>query len=73
MRRRDFLAFVGAGAMTWSDVASSQQADHPSVIGFLTGASENDALTQARLAAFRNALQEVLGWTEGHNVRFEVR
>jgi hypothetical protein len=34
--------------------------------------SENDSISQVRLTAFRNALQE-LGWTEGRNVRFEVR
>ena len=31
-----------------------------------------DLLLQARLTAFRNAVRE-LGWTEGRNVRFEVR
>jgi hypothetical protein len=34
--------------------------------------SENDPVAQAQLTAFRKALQEQ-GWTEGRNVRFEVR
>jgi putative ABC transport system substrate-binding protein len=31
-----------------------------------------DSITKARVTVFRNAVRE-LGWTEGHNVRFEVR
>jgi putative ABC transport system substrate-binding protein len=31
-----------------------------------------DSITEARVTAFRNAVRE-LGWTEGQNVRFEVR
>ena len=32
----------------------------------------NDAPAQARLAAFQKGMQE-LGWTEGRNVRLDVR
>lgn len=42
------------------------------LIGFLTGASEKDQITQAHFTAFRNALRE-LGWTEGRNLRLEAR
>jgi putative tryptophan/tyrosine transport system substrate-binding protein len=31
-----------------------------------------DSITRARVTAFRNAVRDQ-GWTEGHNVRFEVR
>jgi ABC-type uncharacterized transport system substrate-binding protein len=50
----------------------AQQADRMRVVGVLMSTSENDSISQGRLTAFRNALQE-LGWTEGRNVRFEVR
>jgi hypothetical protein len=33
---------------------------------------QDDAVSDARLTSFRIGLQE-LGWTEGRNVRFEVR
>jgi hypothetical protein len=40
-------------------------------VGVLIGIA-NDALAQARLAAFQKGMQE-LGWTEGRNVRLDVR
>jgi len=40
-------------------------------VGVLIGIA-NDALAQARLAAFQKRMQE-LGWTEGRNVRLDVR
>jgi putative ABC transport system substrate-binding protein len=36
------------------------------------GASESDPVSRTHLAAFRSAIQD-LGWTEGRNVRFEIR
>jgi putative ABC transport system substrate-binding protein len=33
---------------------------------------QDDPVSEGRLTAFRNGLVE-LGWTEGHNIRFEVR
>lgn len=72
MKRREFLALIGSGAMTWPNAALSQQTTRIPLIGVLSGAREDDALIQARLAAFRKVLQE-LGWTVGRNVRFEVR
>jgi putative tryptophan/tyrosine transport system substrate-binding protein len=41
-------------------------------IGVLAAYAENDPEAQARINAFRRALQE-LGWTEGHNVRMGYR
>jgi putative ABC transport system substrate-binding protein len=70
MRRREFLGLVG-GAVATPRAALAQQANLTRVVGILMGPSE-DSISQARLTAFRNTLQE-LGWTEGRNVRFEVR
>jgi ABC-type uncharacterized transport system substrate-binding protein len=72
LKRREFIRLLGVSAAAWPLVARAQQTDQTRLIGVLMGASENDPVSQARLTAFRNALQE-LGWTEGRNVRFEVR
>ena len=41
-------------------------------IGMLTGISGEDAQTKARIVAFLQELQK-LGWTEGRNVRMDIR
>ena len=71
MRRREFIAVVGAAA-TWPLTARAQQSDKIRLIGVLLAGEEGDAAGQARLAAFRSALAK-LGWTEGSNLRLEVR
>jgi putative ABC transport system substrate-binding protein len=42
------------------------------LIGVLMGYSENDLAAQSQLAAFRDALKKQ-GWTEGSNLRIELR
>ena len=42
------------------------------LIGVLMGYAENDPAAQSQVAAFRGALAK-LGWTEGSNLRIEVR
>jgi putative ABC transport system substrate-binding protein len=42
------------------------------LIGVLMGYAESDRATQSWLAAFRGALPK-LGWTEGSNLRIELR
>ena len=71
MRRREFIAVVGAAA-TWPLTARAQQSDKMRLIGVLLAGEESDSAGQARLAAFRSALAK-LGWTEGSNLRIEVR
>jgi ABC-type uncharacterized transport system substrate-binding protein len=41
-------------------------------IGVMMGASESDPVNQARLAAFLDGLKQ-LGWTDGRNVRIDIR
>ena len=71
VRRREFIAGVGAAA-TWPLTARAKQSDKMRLIGVLLAGEEGDAAGQARLAAFRSALAK-LGWTEGSNLRIEVR
>src|SRR6516165_1442484 len=71
MRRREFITVLG-GAATWSLAARAQQRAQMRRIGALIGFTETDPDVQSWLAAFRGALAK-LGWTEGSNLRIEVR
>jgi putative ABC transport system substrate-binding protein len=71
MRRREFVALLG-GAAAWPFVAQAQQAGPVRLVGVLINFAENDPSAQPLLAAFRSALSK-LGWTEGGNLRIEVR
>ncbi|SDR60649.1 putative ABC transport system substrate-binding protein [Rhizobiales bacterium GAS113] len=71
MRRREFIAFLGAAA-AWPLAVYAQQADRVRRIGVLMGYAESDREGQANVAAFRGGLQE-LGWTEGRNIRLDAR
>ena len=69
MRRRDFISFVGAGAVTWPIAARAQPVPMP-VVGYLsTGSADSDGTF---LVAFRKGLSET-GHVEGKNVAIEYR
>ena len=70
MRRRDFIKVI-AVSVAWPLPASAQQPEQTRRIGVLMNRAANDAEGQARLAAFRQALQQ-LGWSEGRNPRRPV-
>jgi putative ABC transport system substrate-binding protein len=71
MKRREFVALVG-GAAVLPLAARAQQPDRKRLIGVLIGYAESDAEVQTQVAAFRDGLRK-LGWTEGSNIRFDVR
>jgi ABC-type uncharacterized transport system substrate-binding protein len=71
MRRRDFIAGIVGSATAWPLTASAQ-ADKVRLVGAATSLAENDSEGKARLAAFRQGLQD-LGWDEGRNLRIEYR
>jgi putative ABC transport system substrate-binding protein len=71
MRRRQFIAGLGSAA-AWPVVARAQQGDRVRRIGVLMGGDENDPERKARLSALTQALAD-LGWTDGRNVRLDVR
>jgi len=72
MRRREFITLLGGAAVAWPVVARAQQSERVRRIGVLAGVGASDLDAQARLAAFLQALQQ-LGWTNGRNVRLDVR
>jgi putative ABC transport system substrate-binding protein len=71
MRRRDFIAGLGAAA-AWPLAARAQQGDRVRRIGVLMPGDENDPVRKAYVTAFRQTLAG-LGWTDGRNVRMDVR
>jgi putative ABC transport system substrate-binding protein len=76
MRRRAFITLLGgaaaAPAMLWPLAARAQQPERMRRIGVLMPLGEDDPEAQARVAAFRQGLQQ-LGWNDGRNVRIDYR
>jgi putative ABC transport system substrate-binding protein len=72
LRRRDFIASLGGAAVAWPLAAHAQQGDRVQRIGVLLQGDENDPSFKLRLSAFTQALAG-LGWTDGRNVRMDLR
>jgi putative tryptophan/tyrosine transport system substrate-binding protein len=70
MKRRDFITTLGGAAAF--PLAVHAQSERVRRIGALVAFSENDAVGQARIAAFRRQLGE-LGWSEGRNLQIDFR
>jgi putative ABC transport system substrate-binding protein len=71
MKRRKFITLLG-GAAAWPLAARAQQPSRMRRIGVLVNYTSADADTKADLSAFLQVLEQ-LGWTDGRNVRIEVR
>ena len=71
MRRREFITLLG-GATGWPLAVCAQQPARLRRIGVLIGFAETDPAVRSWLGAFRDTLAN-LGWTEGSNLRIEVR
>jgi putative tryptophan/tyrosine transport system substrate-binding protein len=72
MRRREFIMLLGGAAAAWPVVARAQQPERMRRIGMLTGIAGEDAQTKVRVAAFLQELKK-FGWTEGRNLRIDLR
>ncbi len=70
--RRKFIAALGGTAFAWPLAARGQQADRMRRVGVLESRAADDPEGKARLAVFRQGLQE-LGWTDGRNMRIDYR
>jgi putative tryptophan/tyrosine transport system substrate-binding protein len=71
MRRRDFIAGLGISA-AWPLAARAQQGERVRRIGVLTDGDENDPEQKRRFSAFTQAFAG-LGWTDGRDVRIDLR
>src|SRR5271154_2062727 len=72
MRRRDFITLLGAAAAAWPLAARAQSGEPMRGVGILLPYPEGDGDGQVFVAAFQRGLQD-LGWTEGRNIRFDIR
>jgi len=70
MRRREFITLLG-GSTTWP-LAVHAQTERMRRIGVLMAYPEADLEAKALISEFTNSLA-VLGWTEGGNLRMDVR
>jgi len=71
MRRREFIAVVGAIAV-WPLAGHTQSPERMRRVGVLSGWSEKDPTVQKFVTAFVQALAR-LGWIEGKNIRIDRR
>ena len=71
IQRRSFITLLG-GAAAWPLAARAQQGNRVRRIGVIMPYDENDPEGKLRYAAFRQALAD-LGWTDGRNLRMDLR
>ena len=71
LRRREFIAGLGDSA-AWPLAARAQQGGRVRRIGVLMPYDENDPLRKTYVSPFTQALAD-LGWTDGRNVRMDLR
>ena len=72
LARREFIATLSGAAATWPLSAHAQQGERMRRVGLLNGTGADDPQGRADVAAFMEGLQK-LGWTDGRNVRFDIR
>jgi putative tryptophan/tyrosine transport system substrate-binding protein len=72
MRRRRFISLLGGAVVAYPLAVRAQQSDQLRRVGVLMATFAGDPAGESRLAAFRAELAK-LGWTEGRNLRIDVR
>jgi putative ABC transport system substrate-binding protein len=69
MRRREFITLLGGAAAAWPLAARAQTVRR---LGVLMNGAATEVAAQSYLAAFIQVFRQ-LGWTDGQNVRIEIR
>jgi putative ABC transport system substrate-binding protein len=72
MKRREFIMLLGGAAAAWPLAGRAQQPEQMRRIAVLMNRAAGDPEGQARIEVFQQSLQQ-LGWSEGRNVRLEIR
>jgi putative ABC transport system substrate-binding protein len=72
VKRREFITLLGGTAAAWPLAARAQQSERVRRIGVLMSLAADDLDGQARVATFRQALEQ-LGWNDDRNVRIDIR
>jgi len=71
-QRREFITLLGGAAAAWPLAARAQQGNRVRRIGVFMLGDENDPVSKTPISAFTQALAD-LGWTDGRNVRMDLR
>jgi len=71
MRRREFIKAIASSTALFPFAARAQQVEQPRQIGVLMNRAAASPEGQARLAAFKQSLEQK-GWIDGGNVRIDV-
>jgi len=72
VKRREVITLLGGAAAALPLGARAQQGERVRRIGVLMASDENDLESKRRHSAFTQALAD-LGWTDGRNVRMDLR
>jgi ABC-type uncharacterized transport system substrate-binding protein len=72
LKRREFIALVGGVAAAWPLGARAQQPEQMRRIGILMNRTADSPEGQRRVAVILQRLRQ-LGWSDGQNVRMEIR
>ena len=72
MKRRNFVKFLGGAVLGLPLAVSGQQGEPARRVGVLVPYAEGDEEGRAVTAALQRGLED-FGWSEGHNIRFDVR
>jgi putative tryptophan/tyrosine transport system substrate-binding protein len=72
LKRREFITLLGGAAATWPLAARAQQAERVRLIGVLMNITADDLPQRANIAAFQQVMAQS-GWTDGRNVKIDVR
>src|SRR5260221_5072608 len=70
--RREFISFLGGATAAWPLAVRAQQPERVRQIAMLNALGSDDAEAQARIAVFKQSLQQ-LGWVVGQNLKLEIR
>jgi putative ABC transport system substrate-binding protein len=72
LRRRQFITLLSGAAMAWPLAARAQQGERLRRIGVLMTNDETDSEAKLWVSELIRALAE-LGWTDGRNLRMDIR
>jgi putative tryptophan/tyrosine transport system substrate-binding protein len=72
MRRREFITLIGGAAAAWPVHVRAQPGERVRRIGILWRGNMTEGVVKAQQGTLSKELAN-LGWTEGRNVRFDVR
>jgi len=72
MRRREAIGLLGGVVAAWPLAVRAQQSEQMRRVGVLLNRAADDPEGQARLAAFKQGLEQ-FGWSDGRNVRIDTR